>query len=271
MEGYKFQLKEDEIGDLGLRIWVYTEENFTNILGPLSNSKDLFYLVLDGEGKIFLDGKQYSLEKTYGIVIKKDTMFYACSTEGKKWKCCLIEIDKEKIKEYLKSIGFNKENIIFKFGNIKELDNIILKLKNTKSKTLIQKLVLKVKLYDLFSKLLENIVVVNSNDKVKENLYIEKAILYIKENYSENINVNDIIRYIGLNRSYFSTLFQKNIGISLHKYLTNFRLNIAKELILNSNEKIEIIAKNCGYLDPLLFSKTYKKMYGITPTQARKI
>ena len=82
--------------------------------------------------------------------------------------------------------------------------------------------------------------------------------------------VNNIIEYIGLNRSYLSTLFKKNIGITIQEYLTIFRLSRANELLDITNESIENVANSCGYKDPLIFTKAYKKKYGVTPTQHRK-
>lgn len=100
---------------------------------------------------------------------------------------------------------------------------------------------------------------------------VDKIITYIKNNYWNDINVNSIIEYLGLNRSYLSTLFKKNMGITIQEYLTVFRLSRANELLDITNESIESIANSCGYRDPLVFTKAYKKKYGVTPTQHRKI
>lgn len=61
------------------------------------------------------------------------------------------------------------------------------------------------------------------------------------------------------------------MGITLQEYLSVFRLSRANELLDMTDESIEEIASNCGYNDPLVFSKAYKRKYGITPTQHRKI
>ena len=58
--------------------------------------------------------------------------------------------------------------------------------------------------------------------------------------------------------------------ITIQEYLTVFRLSRANELLDITNESIENVANSCGYKDPLVFTKAYKKKYGVTPTQHRK-
>lgn len=104
----------------------------------------------------------------------------------------------------------------------------------------------------------------------RQNYYIKKAIAFIRDNYSNGINVSDVSEYVGLNRSYLFTLFQEHLGISPQKYLSNFRLERACELLQATNYSIEDISYSCGYRDPLVFSKAFKKLYGVSPLKYRK-
>lgn len=125
--------------------------------------------------------------------------------------------------------------------------------------------------YQFFSIIVEENSVENIEKDEELNPYVNKALDYIKRNYWDDINVNSIVEYIGLNRSYFSNLFKNSMRVTLQEYLSVFRLSRANELLDMTDESIEEIASNCGYNDPLVFSKAYKRKYGITPTQHRKI
>jgi len=58
--------------------------------------------------------------------------------------------------------------------------------------------------------------------------------------------------------------------LSPQQFLLKFRITKASELLMNTTLSINTIAHSCGYTDPLAFSKTFKKVTGLTPTQYRK-
>ena len=103
-----------------------------------------------------------------------------------------------------------------------------------------------------------------------DNLYISKAIEYIQKNYQNPILVADIANYVSLSRTYLTTIFQQTMHLSPQQFLLKFRITKASELLMNTTLSINTIAHSCGYTDPLAFSKTFKKVTGLTPTQYRK-
>ena len=101
------------------------------------------------------------------------------------------------------------------------------------------------------------------------NNYINKAIEFIQNNYHNPIKVTDIADYICLNRSYLTSIFQSNLNMSPQKFLMKFRITKAAELLYNTDLPISNIAYSCGYSDPLAFSKTFKKIKGVSPKEYR--
>ena len=102
--------------------------------------------------------------------------------------------------------------------------------------------------------------------KVIFNIDLEK---FIQNNYHNSIRVTDIADYICLNRSYLTSIFQSNLNMSPQKFLMKFRITKAAELLYNTDLPIANIAYSCGYSDPLAFSKTFKKIKGVSPKQYR--
>ena len=109
----------------------------------------------------------------------------------------------------------------------------------------------------------------NSNTQVDE--YINISIDFINNNYSNNIKVNDIANYVGLNRSYFSNLFTKKIGISPQEYLLSLKMEKACNLLTNLQLSIGDVARQVGYEDQLTFSKIFKKSKGVSPKLYREL
>ncbi|MNZ77808.1 HTH-type transcriptional activator Btr [compost metagenome] len=65
-------------------------------------------------------------------------------------------------------------------------------------------------------------------------------------------------------------MFKKEIGITVSDYVTQYRMQQAKELISRSGTKLSDIAEKVGYNDPGYFSKSFKKFYGYSPSEYEK-
>lgn len=100
---------------------------------------------------------------------------------------------------------------------------------------------------------------------------IRMAFAYVEENYSKQIRLEDVALQVDLNPVYFSNVFKKETGENFTDYLTNYRMEVAKELLRNTNDSINEIAEKTGYLDNRYFSKLFKKSVGIKPSEYRKI
>lgn len=98
---------------------------------------------------------------------------------------------------------------------------------------------------------------------------ISKAMAYIDQNYSHNISLNDVAESINMSYFYFSRLFKESTGKSFSDYLTEYRIDKSIELMRNEELSIKQISYDIGYNDPNYFSKIFKKLKGLTPTDYR--
>ncbi len=98
---------------------------------------------------------------------------------------------------------------------------------------------------------------------------ISRARTYIEENYSKNISLDDVSRYVDISPYYFSKLFKEETGENFIEYLTNIRIEKAKKMLSNREISIKNIGIDIGYSDPNYFSRIFKKQVGITPTEYR--
>lgn len=92
----------------------------------------------------------------------------------------------------------------------------------------------------------------------------------VRERYMESeITLDDVCSALGVSNSYFSSIFKKEMGKSFISYLTDYRMDIAAEMMLNTTEKSYIIAEKVGYLDANYFSYVFKKRFGMSPSKYR--
>lgn len=92
----------------------------------------------------------------------------------------------------------------------------------------------------------------------------------IKNHFMKDIGLEDIAERVCLTPSYVSFIFKKETGSNLVKYLTDYRMKKARELLESSNMKIIDVGKACGYQNQSYFNKLFKNYYGITPKQFRE-
>ena len=96
---------------------------------------------------------------------------------------------------------------------------------------------------------------------------------YLEHHYMDEITMDQTAEKYYFNASYFSTLFKNYFGKSFLNYLTELRMRKAKELLTESDSKTKIkdVANKVGYHDANYFIRAFKKFYGYTPEEYRKI
>lgn len=94
--------------------------------------------------------------------------------------------------------------------------------------------------------------------------------LFIKENFSREINLNSLAKRFNFHASYLSKIYKKYRAETPVKYLLNLRINQAKYLLLNNPEiEIKTIGELVGYPDQFYFSRIFKHLTGKSPTEFR--
>ncbi len=99
---------------------------------------------------------------------------------------------------------------------------------------------------------------------------VAKAIGFLNENYRKDISLDDVSRVVNINPYYFSKRFKEETGVNFIDYLTNIRINKAKELLEDPRLSIKEICNLSGYSDPNYFSRIFKKIENLTPSEYRE-
>ncbi|WP_182914339.1 AraC family transcriptional regulator [Paenibacillus sp. 1011MAR3C5] len=93
---------------------------------------------------------------------------------------------------------------------------------------------------------------------------------YIELNYMRNLYLDQLAEVTGTSSKYFSSYFKKTFGVNYVEYLNKVRLSHARELLKHSNYSVSEIGERTGYLNSSTFTTTFKKYYGISPSEYRK-
>lgn len=96
---------------------------------------------------------------------------------------------------------------------------------------------------------------------------IENSMRYIKEHYREELSLEEVAGNAGVTPQYFSKLFKEETGVRFIKWILGLRIDKAKELMNTGTMQIKEIGYMVGYNDPNYFSRIFKKVEGVSPTQ----
>ncbi len=230
------------------------------------------HFVLNGKGTLIVNGKTHHIKKGNIFLIPKDvTINYYADMEDP-WEYMWVTIDGEKSATYLEYAGLTVDNpVIVSSIPISTYLPTIGKILDSNVLTIANEVRRIGYLYELLSSLIE----AQNANKSKERrydysseIYVEHALQYISSNYA-NVKVNDIANYIGINRSYLTCIFKKELQVSPQEYLINYRFQKAAELVKSTNLSIQDISNQVGYENPFTFSKMFKSIHGVSPKKYR--
>ncbi len=119
--------------------------------------------------------------------------------------------------------------------------------------------------------LLKMIDLYQTAGKDKNRIIVEKCMTYIQEHFAEELSLEFIAQMYHFNTSYFSSLFKNHTGKSLSDYVIKVRMDNAKRLLSNSDDKISDIAVKIGYKDSAYFIRLFKRELGVSPNKFRHL
>lgn len=98
---------------------------------------------------------------------------------------------------------------------------------------------------------------------------IQFVVNYVEKHYMNTILLKDLSKSLFISENYLTTLFKKEMTLTYKKYLTMVRIEKAKELLTNPKLKVHHVAEQVGYSNDDYFSKIFKQVTGISPTEYR--
>lgn len=98
-------------------------------------------------------------------------------------------------------------------------------------------------------------------------LRIRKVIRFIYQNYMLDISIQDAAAQVGLNPEYLNKVFKREVGVGFSRYLTGYRIKVAKDLLSRGEARIGEVAELVGYKNSQYFSVVFRQEVGISPTE----
>ena len=269
-DSYVLQLLEPKFKEFHLCFCGFAQCEPLHSYGPASRPNYIIHYIMDGKGIYQVGEKKYKLSKGQGFLIEPEELTFYQADQEEPWSYLWVGVGGTGAKKFIQDIGLNSQQRIFRCADGEKLNEIVMDMMKRTRSTVSDLYYLQGKLYELFSVLAADVVIEELMEENKENRYIQEAVTYIRNHYAAGLTVEELAGYLGVNRSYFYTLFKNKLQLSPKEFLTKFRISRAREQLILTEESVENIAVACGYHSTLVFTKNFKQETGMTPTEFRK-
>lgn len=235
--------------------------------------------VLNGSGRILLDGKQHILVPGEFIVIDSDQM-HECWYKMDAM-LAVLQFSRKKMKSFFPEIdrySFQCAKRTLRSDQLGAYLDLCDKLKTLPPLYLMPPAGYRIKSFsvamDVFFELVSHFAVERENIRrtEKEGLLerLHEITDYIEEHHAEPISLQEIASHFYLNREYFSRFFKKNMGVSFLRYLNEVRLVHIYQEICSTHTGIMELAQRHGFTNYKLFNKMFHEVYGCSPREVRQ-
>ena len=261
--------------DLGLYQFGKEQCEPAHSFGPASRNHYLFHYVLSGTGRLMANDskgqtKEYQIKSGQGFMIFPKQINTYIADQELPWEYAWIEFDGLRAKEIVELAGLTPDHPVY-HASSKELRELmkdemlyIAEHGDASPFHLIGHLFLFIDYLSRSSVTMH----LSSSGKVRD-FYIKEALNYIEQNFQNNISVEGIAQFCGLNRTYFGRIFKETVGKSPQQFLLSYRMAKAAELLKLTDLSISDIGNAVGYPNQLHFSRAYKNVYGVSPREWR--
>lgn len=98
---------------------------------------------------------------------------------------------------------------------------------------------------------------------------IQRTAEYLRLNFSQQVSLAQLAKYVGFSENYLSAVFKKEVGMTISQYIAHLRCAKAAEMLRDTAISIQEISSHVGYTDNNYFVKVFRKQYGVTPSEYR--
>lgn len=107
--------------------------------------------------------------------------------------------------------------------------------------------------------------------EVTDNFIINKIVSYLYTHIEDHLSLEEIAKDLNISTGYLSSCFKKNMGISVMNYYKKIKIERSKTLLMGGNKSILEISTLLGFCDQCHFTKTFKNIVGMTPTEYKNL
>lgn len=223
-----------------------------------------FLVTLGGKGVLKVNGKTYS-QKTGSCFYLSPSVPHEYYPSDVEWKTAWIVFRGSMLSATMRSLGY-PQFLLYDSFDIEAFQKLFAEIHSAAQDSLNGAENCSVLIYQLV--LLMSKGIAKKQNSKKESL--RNAVLFMDENFSKDISLDQIAEYSGVSVQHFCRCFKDRMGMRPTEYLAKRRISESKQLLLNTDKSISDIAEEVGYHGATYFGMVFRKYEGIAPSEFRK-
>lgn len=199
-------------------------------------------------------------------------------------KKCSYKASVDLLREYIDQLYLEHKDVNIVSKRLQELAKMIVKIAeelnvDDTSELIVQMEKLKIKYllynnkHDVYGEIVKMIDILfdkmNQSGKLGGD-GMKSVIDYIERNLKKGISLEDVANHVNISTYYLSKIFKKEMGVNFITYVTDRKMDMAKEMLVNTDIPVLNIALDLAYNEANYFSKAFKKKTGYTPSEYRE-
>lgn len=231
--------------------------------GPGVRDHFLIHYVISGRGFYQKGDQTYSLKTGDLFLACPDENIFYRADDSEPWEYCWVGFYGADARAMLEQTDLSAESPVVHV-NGDDVYKEMMQIYNSRGSQPHQTVFMTGTLYRLLSILIRErhaLVARKTTDSV------QRACEYIADNYAMPISITDIAEHVGLSRSRLYRLFMSELRLSPVQVLTQYRIRQACELLRRGDLSVKTVAASVGYENQLYFSRRFREIMGVPPTQ----
>lgn len=237
--------------------------------GPFVRRNYLIHVVTSGRGIYRVGGKQFEITEGEAFMIYPGIETFYKADRDDPWSYMWVGFSGFAAEETVERIGFTREKLVVPMENADVLSACMERIFAARQLTHVNELKRMAAFYDFLAAMMEVNPAVSTEKNYSDIVYVKMARDLIISLYRTKVKISDIADKIGINRSYLTNVFKREMKMSPQAFLIQVRMEKASQLLRETDMPVGNIALSVGYNDALSFSKAFKQKYNISPSEYR--
>lgn len=242
-----------------------------NEYGPAKRDYYLLHFIADGKGTYTVKGKTFHLEKNEIFLIRPNEETFYQADQEEPWEYYFVAFHGTHADNMIRAVDWI-DGYIARPKNYQVIRSIMRSMYAVKKPMSWGEYMVLGNLYMLLANLVKESNQNKTDDlKTSQEDALNKAIDFIKKNYEHGILVSDIADAVNMHRVSLYRLFKECLNVSVEQYLQNYRMDKAVALLQNFDISVMDICIRVGMSDYPHFCRQFKRHFGFTPSEYRKL
>lgn len=226
--------------------------------------ENIFFYCIDGEGSICVNDKKYKLQAKQAFCIPSNQKHCYYAEEENPWSILWVHFRGDDVQYYpldsYKVISFGSSHATNRMLYLFDLLFHVLDEPYSLGNFAYMAQVLSLILSETYMK--------ECQDNLPgQNIHVSNIIHYMNEHLEENLTLNDLVTRFGLSKSYLNAIFHKYTKLSPIDLFVTLKMTEACKLLKSTDMYIYEVSHAVGYTDQYYFSRIFKKIVGVSPTE----